>query len=368
MAKYPRPACLRIMEVCGTHTMSIARAGLKSLLPEGLKLISGPGCPVCVTCQSYIDQAIELAGGGCRRINKPVLITTYGDMVRVPGRGGSLASARACGAAVEVVYSAMQAVELARRNPDREVIFLGVGFETTAPGAALAIRQARSEGLKNYSVLGAHKLIVPAMLALLEGKKSKIDGFLCPGHVSVIIGYRAYEPVVSRFSTPCVAAGFEAASILAGLVEIVHQVVSNAPRACSVYPPVSPEGNPLALALLDEVFEPADADWRAIGVIPSSGLAIRPKYSAFDTAGRFELDWPQGAELAGCRCGEVICGRCEPADCGMFGGECTPANPHGPCMVSSEGACSAAYKYGLLSRRSGFRSSGGLVDATGRPI
>lgn len=330
---------VQLMEVCGTHTMSVARNGLRSLLPEGLRLVSGPGCPVCVTDQSYMDSAVSLA-------KRPgVVITTYGDMMRVPGRSGSLADARAAGGEVEVVYSADQAVEQAKQRPDRQVVFLAVGFETTAPGTALALRRAREERVSNFSVLTAHKLIIPAMKALLAQPDVRIDGFLCPGHVSVILGWGAYEPLVAEFDAPCVVAGFDPAQILSGIAEILRQLDAGEPKACSVYPAVTREGNPRALELLDEVFTPADAKWRALGEIPASGLELRDGYAEFDAAKRFDLPPVESYELPGCRCGDVICGRCRPRDCGLFGTQCTPREPVGPCMVSFEGACAAAYKY-----------------------
>jgi hydrogenase expression/formation protein HypD len=330
---------LQLMEVCGTHTMSVARNGLRALLPDGLRLLSGPGCPVCVTDQSYMDAAVALA----RR--EGVVVATYGDMVRVPGRTGSLADARAAGAEVEVVYSADQAVEQAKARPDRQVVFLAVGFETTAPGTALAVRRARDEGVGNFSALTAHKLIVPAMRALLSRPDVRIDGFLCPGHVSVILGWGAYEPVVEEFAAPCVVAGFDAPQILAGLAEILRQLDAGEPAATSVYPAVSRKGNPRALEILDEVFAPANATWRALGEIADSGLELRDDYAAFDASRRFELPATESYELPGCRCGDVICGRCRPQDCELFSTRCTPRQPVGPCMVSSEGACAAAYKY-----------------------
>jgi len=330
---------VRVMEVCGTHTMAVARSGLKALLPGKVKLISGPGCPVCVTDQSYMDQAVLLAG------ETDVVIATYGDMVRVPGRKGSLADARASGATVEVVYSADQAVELAARRPDRQVVFLAVGFETTTPGTAMAVLRARDERLANFSVLTAHKLILPAMRALLSGGDANVDAFLCPGHVSVILGYRAYEQIVRDFDRPCVVAGFDAMQIVAGLVEILRQLVTGRPRACTVYSSVRAEGNPAAARLTEEVFIEADVRWRALGVIPASGLALREQFADLDAARRFDLPETESYEPAGCRCGQVICGRCEPRDCQLFGQRCTPRDPIGPCMVSSEGACAAAYKY-----------------------
>ena len=369
------------MEVCGTHTMAIARAGLKALLPPGIKLISGPGCPVCVTDQSYIDQAVWLAmnpspskGEGRARVSLPSrqhpqsprrpdlslqgrgvqsspIIATYGDMVRVPGSAGSLALARSRGARVEVVVSTDQAVELAIANPDRQVVFLAVGFETTAPCTALAVLRARREGVKNFSVLMAHKWIMPAMHALLAGGGGEVDGFLCPGHVSVIIGYGAYESLVTRFARPCVVAGFEAGQILAGIGEILRQLSEGKPSACTAYPVVRREGSASALATLSEVFEPCLAVWRALGPIPESGMALRAAFADFDAAKRFDLPAMPSAEPRGCRCGDVILGRCEPAECGLFAVRCSPRDPVGPCMVSSEGACAAAYKYGRFPER-----------------
>jgi len=330
---------VQVMEICGTHTMTVAREGLQALLPDSLRLVSGPGCPVCVTAQGYVDQAVHLA----RRPG--VMITTYGDMVRVPGSESSLAAARAQGARVEVVYSAGRAVDLAEAHPDQQVVFLGVGFETTTPATALAVRRAQAEGVGNFSVLTAHKLMLPAMRALLGGGDVRIDGYLCPGHVSVILGWRAYEPIVRDFARPCVVAGFDAAQVVAGVAEILRQIASGAPAAGTVYPPVSPGGNAAALRLLDEVFTPAEAVWRGLGAIGDSGLELREEYAAFDAARRFELPVAAAVETPGCRCGDVICGRLDPPDCPLFGRRCTPRDPVGPCMVSSEGACAAAHKY-----------------------
>ncbi|MCJ7545061.1 MAG: hydrogenase formation protein HypD [Phycisphaerae bacterium] len=343
---------VQVMEICGTHTMAIARAGLRSLLPEALRLVSGPGCPVCVTDSSYLDQAVALASGACGA--KPI-VATYGDMVRVPGREGSLAEARARGAEVEVVYSAEQAVELAAARPDRQVVFLAVGFETTAPGTALAIQRAQREGVRNFSVLAAHKRVLPAMRALLSAGDVRIDGFLCPGHVSVILGFAAYEPIVREFARPCVVAGFEAGQVLAGLAAILEQLAQNRPAAASVYPPVSADGNATARRLMEEVFTVTDARWRALGVIPDSGLELREALVEFDAAKRFDLPQVASYELPGCRCGDVLRGSLEPADCPLFAGRCTPRDPVGPCMVSSEGACAASYKYERQAVRGGRR-------------
>lgn len=343
------------MEICGTHTMSIARYGLKTLFADAVSLVSGPGCPVCVTDQCYIECAVGLArgdfgvcAGAEARRGKAApapIIATYGDMVRVPGRSGSLGEARSRGAGVEVVSSADQAVELAGRAPGREVVFLAVGFETTAPGTAVAVRRAKREGVANFSVLTAHKLIVPAMHAILSDPLVRVDGFLCPGHVSVILGYAAFDEIVEQYARPCVVAGFDAAQIVAGVQAILQQLADDSPAACSVYPSVSREGNPTALELLDEVFTVADAPWRALGVIPDSGLVLRDEYAEFDAAKKFDLPEMPAYEAPGCRCADVLRGRCGPNECGLFAAACTPRDPVGPCMVSSEGACAAAYKY-----------------------
>ncbi len=337
------------MEVCGTHTMNIARSGLRSLLPEGLELISGPGCPVCVTDQAYIDAAVSLAQ------RDDVTIATYGDMVRVPGMDGSLADARADGADVRVVYSARRAVELAEANPDRQVVFLAVGFETTAPGTVIALNRARENGVNNFSVCAAHKLIIPAMNALLNSGDLQIDGFLCPGHVSVIIGWRAYEQIAADYGRPCVVAGFDPGQILYGVEEILRQIVDQRPAACTVYPVVSAGGNAHAMEMVNGALEACDADWRGLGRIPESGLSPSGEFADFDAQKQFYLAAEEKpgdesrdrkkSELDLCRCGDVICGRIAPDKCPQFGGRCTPRSPLGPCMVSSEGACAAAYKY-----------------------
>lgn len=338
-ARLPRLA--QFMEVCGTHTVSIFRSGLRALLPPNVKLVSGPGCPVCVTAQRHIDAAITLA-----RMDGAI-VATYGDMVRVPGRQGSLEQARAMGADVRVVASTRAGLEIARNHPDRQVVFIAVGFETTAPATAVALLDACRDGVTNFSILPAHKLIVPAMEALLSGGDIPLDGFLCPGHVSVIIGSEAYRPVVDRFGVPCVVAGFEPTSILDGLRALVRQVAERTPRMENAYAGVvSSAGNRVAAALLDEVFEPEDTVWRALGVIPLSGLALRRKYAGFDALDRFGVVLGEDDDHPACRCGEVITGRASPDECDLFGSTCTPLNPLGPCMVSSEGTCSAWYKYG----------------------
>jgi hydrogenase expression/formation protein HypD len=331
---------VQIMEVCGTHTVSIFRSGIRPMLPANLRLVSGPGCPVCVTAQRHIDAAIQIG----RRDD--VLVATYGDMLRVPGRQGSLEQLRAAGARIRVINSARTALELARENTNRQVVFLAVGFETTAPATAATVLEAHRARVENFSVLMAHKLVLPAMLALLQAGDVPLDGFLCPGHVSVIIGARAYRPVVEQFGRACVVAGFEPEQIFAGLVRLLRQVVERRAAAENVYPAaVSEEGNSVALDLFRRVFVTADAPWRALGVIPQSGFELVPDYERFDALGRFDVELGEDEDHPGCRCGEVIQGKVDPVDCGLFAQACTPLAPIGPCMVSSEGTCAAWYKY-----------------------
>lgn len=331
---------LNFMEVCGTHTVSACRGGIHSLVPPGVKLLSGPGCPVCVTAQCYIDALIDLG----RRDG--VILATYGDLVRVTGSGGSLERARSEGAAVEIVTSTLEAVDLAIAHPDQEIVFAAIGFETTAPATAVAVLKAAALDLPNFSVLCCHKLVLPAMRALLVDPDVKIDGFLCPGHVSVIIGSLAYREIVEHHGRPCVVAGFDPLMIMEGMVALAGQVVDGRADLVNLYPSVvKPGGNPAALDLLDRTFVPADSIWRALGTIKASALELRPEYERFDAFSRFDLKLPEEREIPGCRCGEVITGKAEPAECGLFGKSCTPLEPVGPCMVSSEGACRAWYRY-----------------------
>lgn len=333
-------APVTFMEVCGTHTVSAARGGLHSMLPDGVRLVSGPGCPVCVTPQSQIDALIELG----RR--EDTILATYGDLVRVPGRGGSLEEARSEGADVRMVTSTMEALDLARAESGREVVFAGIGFETTAPATAVAIRAARAEGLTNFSVLSCHKLVLPALRALLADPEIRIDGFLCPGHVSVVIGADAYREVADDHGRPCAVAGFDVPMILDGILHLLRQRAVGEARVENLYPQVvSATGNVRAQAILAEAFEPVDTPWRALGVIPGSGLGIREVYRDHDAEKRFGIVYGEDVEPAGCRCGDVITGKCGPADCGLFGKTCTPVRPIGPCMVSSEGACRAWHRY-----------------------
>lgn len=332
---------LQVMEICGTHTVSLFRTGVKSLLPKMLKMVSGPGCPVCVTSQGYIDAACELAG------RPDVTICTYGDMVRVPGRTGSLEHRRAEGANVVVVYSARDAVRYAQEHPDRQVVFLAVGFETTAPATAAAVMEADALGLNNFTVLLGHKLVIPAMAALLAAGDVPIDGFLCPGHVSIIIGAKAYQPIVDVHRRPCVVAGFEPENMLTGILHIVEQIRRGEARLENVYPvAVTHEGNAIAQQWLERIFEPGETVWRAMGTIAESGLILREPYRRYDALARFGLSVGPDYDPPGCRCGEVIQGKLEPTECSLFGTTCTPLQPVGPCMVSSEGTCAAWYKYG----------------------
>jgi hydrogenase expression/formation protein HypD len=346
---------VRIMEVCGTHTMSIARFGIRSLLPEWVTLISGPGCPVCVTPASIVDAAVEIAG------RPRAAVVTFGDMMRVPGSGRSLEVARAGGADVRVVYSALDAAAMAEREPDTRFVFVSVGFETTTPGIALAVMEAERRAIGNLSFLAANRLVVPAMEALCRSGDVAIDGFLCPGHVSVIIGSDAYRGIVRDFGIPCVVSGFEPVDILVAILALLRQIakrrrgegieVGNAYGRA-----VSTRGNPRAMEIMMKVFETVDAEWRGIGVIPRSGLALRGAHAGMDAVSVFEdeMETPAPREQkvgpvgmpAGCRCGEVLRGVLVPPECPLFGKRCVPENPVGPCMVSSEGSCAAWYKYG----------------------
>lgn len=332
---------IRIMEVCGTHTVSAFRSGLRSVLPRNLRLISGPGCPVCVTAQRHIDAALELA------TRENVVIATYGDMLPVPGRNGSLESLRGQGASILVVNSARTALAYAREHANRTIVFLAVGFETTAPATAATILEADRDDIHNFTVLMCHKLVVPGMLALLEAGDVRIDGFLCPGHVSVIIGSRAYLPVVRLHHKPCVVAGFELLQMLRGLVHLLRQVADHKALLENVYPAVvSEKGNLTALSLMRRAFVTVDTPWRSLDVISKSGLDLSPGLRRFDAIARFGLQIGEDEDHPGCRCGEVIQGKAEPADCALFDCGCTPVTPIGPCMVSSEGTCAAWYRHG----------------------
>ena len=330
---------INIMEVCGTHTVSIFRNGIRSILPKDLRLLSGPGCPVCVTDQGYIDIVLQLAG------RDDCIIATYGDMIRVPGKNGSLET-KQTNADVKVVLSSEDALQLAKDNPEKTVIFIAVGFETTAPATAVAVKEAAEESVENFCILSGHKLVVPAMRALLGGMNHNIDAFLCPGHVSAIIGSGAFARIVDEFKRPCVVAGFEPLQIIEALGEICRQLSTGKAELKSMYDAVvTKQGNTVAQKIIDDCFEPADGHWRGLGKIEKSTLELKNKYGRFDAFRCFNITEVPGEELGGCRCGEVLCGLIEPPECNLFGKSCTPQKPVGPCMVSSEGACAAWFKY-----------------------
>jgi hydrogenase expression/formation protein HypD len=354
---------VRFMEVCGTHTVNAFRSGLHSLVPPSVTLLSGPGCPVCVTALGDIDQLIGLA-------TRPgVTLCTYGDMLRVRGsEGGSLELARATdGADVRVIYSALDAVRVARAEPGREVVLAAVGFETTAPATAAAALEAGRLGLTNFSAWTSHKLVLPAMRALLEAYPDNVDGFLCPGHVAVIIGSAAFTPVVTEFRRPCVVAGFEGPQIAAALARLAELAAAGEAALENLYPQaVDPAGNVVARHLMRKVFTPAAAMWRGLGTLPASGLQLRTEFARFDARRRFGLPPSPAREPAGCRCGEVITGRAAPADCRLFGTACTPVHAIGPCMVSSEGTCQAWFKYRRAAPARRVRA-GGVRPAVDEP-
>jgi len=332
---------MTLMEVCGTHTMAIYQHGIRALLPEQVRLISGPGCPVCVTPVGYVDHAIALAR------KSEVIITTFGDMVRVPGSSSSLLREQARGATVKVVYSPLDALAIAAKNPEKRVIFLGVGFETTTPTIAGAILQASLKGIDNFLVLTSHKTIPEPMAVLTSNPELQVDGYLCPAHVSAIIGADAYLPLAEQHRVPCVVTGFEPIDVLRGTLMLARQLVRGECRVENEYSRVvRPEGNQKARELLYKIFEPCDASWRGIGVIPGSGLRIREAFARFDAARQLDVEVEEPVEHQGCLCGEILKGKVRPHDCPLFRTVCTPEDPVGACMVSSEGTCAAEYKYG----------------------
>lgn len=330
---------INIMEVCGTHTVSIFRNGIRPTLPAGLKLLSGPGCPVCVTDQSYIDAVLEAAQ------RSDCIIATYGDMIRVPGKGGSLET-RQFGGNVKVVLSSEDALRLAKENSDKQVIFVAVGFETTAPATAVVVKEAAEKSISNFSILSGHKLVIPAMKALLSDKNNKIDAFLCPGHVSAVTGYGIFTEIAEKYKRPCVVAGFEPMQIIEGLAEICNMLSKCRSEVKSVYSAVvTKQGNITAQKMISEYFAPADGYWRGLGKIPKSSLELKSKYEKLDAFKKFGLGKEPVEDKSGCKCGEVLCGLITPPECSLFGKVCTTQRPVGPCMVSSEGTCAAYYKY-----------------------
>jgi len=337
-----RPA--RLMEFCGGHTHAILRYGIRDLLPTTVTMSSGSGCPVCVTSPHDVDVAISAA------LTPGAIVATYGDLIRVAGSRDSLERARARGAEVRVVYSALDALAIAAQYPGNQVILLGIGFETTAPTVAASIIEARRRGLKNYRILSLLKLTPPIMRALLASGETRIDGIVCPGHVSVVIGTRPYDFIAQEFGVGCAVSGFEPLDILRAVDVLVQQIESGVPAVANAYSrAVSREGNVTARKLIEDVFMPCDADWRGIGVVTGSGLALRPEFAAFDASAILDLTTEGAGEPAGCRCGDVLRGCLTPPECALYGIGCTPEHPVGPCMVSQEGACAAHYAYGAGS-------------------
>jgi len=331
---------VKIMEVCGTHTVAIAKNGLRAVMPENVTLLSGPGCPVCVTANEDIDIAIELA-------KRPdTIVTTFGDMMKVPGSYSSLAREKADGHDVRIVYSPLDALALAAKEPDKEVIFVAVGFETTIPLIAASIHRAEEQGLSNFSIFSAHKTVPLALAALANDPDVKIDAFILPGHVSTIIGMAPYRFVAEEYHLPGVITGFEPVDVLQGIYMLLKQLEEGrAEIEIAYHRGVMPEGNVVAKALVEKVFTPIDADWRGIGVIPGTGLGMRPEYDAFNAVKRIPVTPPPPKEIKGCQCGEVLRGITLPYQCRLFGHGCTPEHPVGPCMVSSEGSCAAYYRF-----------------------
>ncbi|KPL14996.1 hydrogenase assembly protein HupF [candidate division WOR_3 bacterium SM1_77] len=327
---------INLMEVCGTHTMVIAKSGIRSMLPENIIMLSGPGCPVCVTPQETIDYAIALSQ------EKKVIITTFGDMVRVPGTRGSLEAF-----SPRIVYSPLDALKVAHENPDKDIVFIGVGFETTSPTIAATVIAAREKKMGNFYVLPAFKMIPPALNFIAGSSKINVHGFILPGHVSTIIGSKPYKFLSDKYHLPGCITGFEPIDILQGILVLTKQVVEGTPTITIEYERVvKPEGNEKALELLNTVFGVCDARWRGIGLIPKSGLEFSRGFQQYDIRRKYDIKVSKSVEPKGCICGRVLLGLNMPFDCALFGKKCTPLTPVGPCMVSSEGSCAAYYKYG----------------------
>ncbi len=336
-------SAINLMEVCGTHTMAIATAGIKQILPDNIKLLSGPGCPVCVTPAGDIDLVLALSA------QKDVIITSYGDMLRVPGtaRGDNLNRRKALGADVRLVYSPLDALRIAKENPSKEVVFVGIGFETTAPGTAVAIMKAAEDGTENLSVFSTLKMVEPALRTLIADPEFNVQGFICPGHVATIIGEDGFRFLPQEYGLPAVISGFEAEDIILTVRSLVRQIREGRAELENRYKrAVAEHGNTEAMEFVNECFEPIGARWRGLGYIEDSGLGIRRDYRDFDALERFGMEPSDDEEETACRCGDVIQGKLDPRECPLFGKACIPEEPVGPCMVSSEGACAAAYKYG----------------------
>ena len=332
---------IRLMEFCGGHTVAILKYGIRQLLPPTIEMLSGPGCPVCVTANADLDKAIALAE------LPDVTITTFGDMIKVPGSYSSLERAKAAGSKVKIVYSAHDALDMAQANSEKPVIFIGVGFETTAPTIAAAIIEAKQRNIRNFYVLSLLKICPPIIKTILDLGDTKVHGIIGPGHVSAIIGSHPYQFIPDTYGIGCVISGFEPLDILLTVAMLVRQSEKDEPKVEIAYTRgVKPEGNIHAIQIMDTVFEKADASWRGIGAVPGSGLTIRKEYEMFDALKQFSITVPPPKEPKGCLCGEIVQGLKVPADCTLFRTACTPENPVGPCMVSHEGACSAYYLYG----------------------
>ena len=334
----------RFMEFCGGHTVTILRYGIRQVLPATIEMLSGPGCPVCVTANADLDKAIALA-------QMPgVIVTTFGDMLKVPGSHSNLQQSKAEGADVRMVYSTMDAIHIAKENPSKRVVFLGIGFEATAPTIAASILHAEEKHLKNYYVLSTHKLCPPVIKALLDSGEANLDGLICPGHVSAVIGSRAWDFIARDYAIPCVVSGFEPLDVLQCIDMLVTQIEEGNSKVEIAYRRgVRPEGNPEALRLMHEVFESCPAQWRGMGTMPDSGLKLRSTYQRFDAECAFDIDPGPTREPQGCICGDILRGGKTPLDCRLFGNSCTPEDPVGPCMVSSEGSCATYYLYGRNS-------------------
>ncbi len=330
---------VNFMEVCGTHTMAVERFGIRRLLPENVKLISGPGCPVCVTPKDYIDKAIALTA------IDDIIVFSFGDMLKVPGTNSSLLKQKSKGK-VRVIYSPLDAVEFAEKNKDKKIVFLGIGFETTVPTVAASIKYAKKKKLKNFFVYSGHKIMPPAMKLLAGDKHINIKGFLCPAHVSAIIGIKSYTDICRKYNIPCVIAGFEPLDILQSILMLVRQVKLNMAKVENQYNRVvKSQGNIKALHLIDEVFSVDDSEWRGIGIIPKSGLILKKRYADFDAEKNIDFPDIKTSVDKGCICGSVLKGIKTPLDCRLFSKKCNPDNPYGACMVSSEGTCAAYYRY-----------------------
>ncbi len=330
----------KIMEVCGGQTHSIVKYGIDEMLPGRITLIHGPGCPVCVTPLELIDMSLEIAA------MKNVIFCSFGDMLRVPGSGGDLLSVKASGGDVRMVYSPLDAVTLARENPDRQVVFFAVGFETTVPVTAMAVRMARENHIDNFSLLVAHVLVPPAIKAVLSSPSCRIQGFLAAGHVCTVMGYTEYEPLAAEYGVPIVVTGFEPLDILQGIHMCIAQLEKGTCEVTNQYSrSVRREGNPEAIALMKKVFRVTDRKWRGLGVIPGSGLSLAEEYIGFDAALKFGVSEHSVEEAPECLAGKVLTGEIKPDDCPEFGSGCTPAHPKGAPMVSTEGACAAYYRY-----------------------